>query len=100
MSERLFERPLNQRRYRKRNEKLVDAYVASHPCVDCGESDIRVLEFDHVRSTKRGDVSLMVGRGSPWGRIETEIAKCDVRCANCHRRKTVEQLRWRKAFGA
>ena len=27
----------------------------------------------------------MVGMGLPWDRILQEIAKCDVRCANCHR---------------
>ncbi len=26
--------------------------------------------------------------------IKTEIKKCDVRCANCHRRKTSKDLNW------
>jgi hypothetical protein len=26
--------------------------------------------------------------------IEAEIAKCDVRCANCHRRRTCERAGW------
>jgi hypothetical protein len=56
-----------------------------------------VLEFDHHdRATKREDVSRLMAYSS-WRRIEAEIAKCDVRCANCHRRRTAHQLGWRKA---
>lgn len=55
-------------------------------CADCGESDPIVLEFDHLRD-KEFDIS-SGGRGVAWSRIEAEILKCDVVCANCHRRRT------------
>jgi formate-dependent nitrite reductase cytochrome c552 subunit len=73
------------------NRARVDDYLLTHPCVDCGLTDLVVLEFDHVRGVKVGDVSALVGSGYPWAKIEAEIAKCDVRCANCHRRVTVER---------
>ena len=78
----------NQRARIRKNREQIDAYLLAHPCVDCGEADIRVLDFDHVRGEKRGDVSTMVNTGRSWWMIETEIAKCDIRCANCHRRVT------------
>lgn len=80
----------NQRRLKKANRELLLEYFASHPCVDCGEADPDVLEFDHLRD-KRFDVSQMVHTGMSWRAIEAEIAKCDVRCANCHRRKTKQR---------
>ena len=79
----------NQDVRRAASRALVRAYVLSHPCVDCGETDIVVLEFDHVRGTKVRDVSQMVRDGLKWEKIEQEISKCEVRCANCHRRATV-----------
>jgi hypothetical protein len=39
-------------------------YLASHPCVDCGTDDVRVLEFDHVDpGVKRAAVSVLVANG-------------------------------------
>lgn len=66
---------------------LITDYLATHPCVDCGEADPIVLEFDH-RGDKRFEIGSAVKRGRGIKRIAEEMAKCDVRCANCHRRKT------------
>lgn len=72
---------------RRCRERLAQ-FLRNHPCVDCQEADVRVLEFDHVRGKKDANVSLMAAKGFSWQRIEAEIAKCEVRCANCHRRRT------------
>jgi len=74
-----------QRKRRKlRNAQFVWEYLEAHPCVDCGETDPRVLQFDHVRGHKLEPLSIMVKRGRPLSVIEHEIDKCEVRCANCH----------------
>jgi hypothetical protein len=75
-------------RARQQRQDCVARYLLEHPCIDCGESDIRCLDFDHLDpTTKVADISLMVIDVWPWERIMAEIAKCVVRCANCHRRK-------------
>jgi hypothetical protein len=63
-------------------------YFLDHPCVDCGDADPLVLEFDHVSDDKTKDVSKLVLEGYSWKTIEAEIAKCEVVCCNCHRRRT------------
>ena len=78
----------NTARTRNESRARVREYLLEHGCVDCGQRDIVVLEFDHVRGKKLMDVSKMVTDGYSWSAIEAEIAKCDVRCANCHRRIT------------
>ena len=70
----------------------VFSYLQLHPCVDCGERDPCVLEFDHVRGTKHQNISVMVQGRYAISRIQEEIEKCAVRCANCHRRKTITQF--------
>jgi hypothetical protein len=78
---------LQTTRKREDNRRRAIDYLSSHPCVDCGETDIIVLQFDHLRD-KSFNVSTMIANGTSWLRIEAEIAKCVVRCANCHRLKT------------
>jgi hypothetical protein len=74
---------------RERGQRMLATFLRIHGCVDCGESDPVVLEFDHVRGTKLAAVTSMVSRTTrALGVIRDEIAKCDVRCGNCHRRKT------------
>jgi hypothetical protein len=60
------------------------------PCVDCGQQYAHyVMEFDH-RTPRKGTavkpISSYVGKS--WERIMTEIDKCDIVCANCHRART------------
>lgn len=69
-------------------------YLSTHPCVDCGESDPAVLEFDHVRSSKRKEVTRLVRDGYGINALQQEISKCDVVCANCHKRRTYKDS-WR-----
>jgi hypothetical protein len=57
-------------------------------CVDCGEPDPVVLEFDHLADKVR-DVARMLSDGARLARVEAEVAKCEVVCACCHRRRTL-----------
>lgn len=80
---------LQTTRKREANRSRAIEYLMSHPCVDCGEADIVVLQFDHLRD-KTFNVSTMIANGTSWPRIEVEMAKCVVRCANCHRLRTAQ----------
>lgn len=82
------------REARKRNSKYVVEYLKTHPCVDCGESDPIVLEFDHIKK-KTKSISDMIRGAFSLDVIENEIKKCEVRCANCHRKRTAKQFNWR-----
>ena len=73
---------------------LID-YLSSHPCIDCGETDIVVLEFDHIESKEIG-ICKAVNRGWSLKKLQNEISKCVVRCANDHRRKTAKDFNWYK----
>ena len=79
---------------REKLQKIAWDYLMAHPCVDCGESDPVVLEFDH-RENKLWEIAQLTKDGTPK-KFAEEILKCDVRCANCHRRKTAKDFGWYK----
>ncbi len=75
-------------------------YLVSHPCIDCGESNILVLEFDHRnRKAKTNTIGRIIQSGASLDTIKSEVAKCDVRCSNCHRKKTeIENNSWKLKY--
>lgn len=81
---------------RELNRRGVLDYLVTHPCTDCGVDNPVVLEFDHRdRLTKLTEVSRLI-INKRWSRVLAEIEKCDVRCINCHRRKTAREFGWAK----
>ncbi len=86
----------SREKLREQNARKVFEYLTNHPCINCGESDPIVLEFDHRnRNDKIESVSILI-RNSSWERIELEIQKCDVLCANCHRRKSAAEFNYKR----
>lgn len=71
----------------KKNKEFISEYLSNNSCVDCGEKDIIVLEFDHIND-KKYNIADMIQTGYSLATIKKEIDKCEVRCANCHRRIT------------
>jgi hypothetical protein len=80
--------------YLKGTHSFLLSYFNEHPCVDCGEKDPVVLQFDHVNGKKFMAVSRMICFKFSLEKIKQEIAKCAVRCAHCHIRKTAKQFNW------
>lgn len=85
---------VSRARSRRMNRDMVYEFLLTHPCVDCGETNPVVLDFDHVDpKTKRWSVGGMLSRRTTTA-VRREMSKCVVRCANCHRRRTARQFGW------
>jgi hypothetical protein len=80
---------ISKRRLTRERTLFLLEYFATHPCVDCGEHDPVVLEFDHLRD-KLFNIGPSLSRKS-WDNVEAEMSKCEVVCANCHRRRTARR---------
>ena len=84
----------NRTKRRENARQYVWDYLASNPCIDCGETDPRLLEFDHVRGKKKAAISVLASGRYSIETIQAEIAKCEVRCTSCHRKKTYRDRGW------
>lgn len=81
-----------------KNQEYIKTLLHLKGCFDCGEKDPVVLEFDHLVD-KKFNISKMLNSGYSLQSLKKEIAKCAIRCANCHRRKTAKDFNWYKAKG-
>lgn len=80
--------------YKKRIDKIrawYKEYKSKLKCENCPENDSRCLDFHHVRGKKNKCVSIMISEGYSIKRILKEIKKCQVLCANCHRKETLDR---------
>lgn len=61
-------------------------------CVDCGVTDYRVLQFDHLPEHEKA-ISIADGlrNGYSKSKLKEEMAKCEIVCANCHSIRTFER---------
>lgn len=81
-------------RRRAKMRAFLRAYKEEKGCADCGTKDFRVLDFDHRdRSEKSFNLAIAAAGQVSQAAMRAEVAKCDVRCANCHRIKTFEETR-------
>jgi hypothetical protein len=87
----------HERRYKGRNFRFVWLVLLRSCCVDCGETDERVLEFDHVKGEKKDSVVRLAENGYGISTIKAEMKKCEIVCRNCHKRRTMKrQGGWRQ----
>lgn len=83
------------RRNYSRECRLKAINICGGKCVDCGNSDIRVLEFDHILPILRKKTGIKTG-SSLISRILTnkeDLSNLVIRCSNCHTIKTKEEVR-------
>jgi hypothetical protein len=72
---------------RRRKVEWFRSIKSQSGCIKCGENDIRCLDFHH-RDTNEKDSNvsrMLVMYGKQ--RILKEMEKCDILCANCHRKE-------------
>lgn len=82
------------KRRRQKFKQSIDQYKESTPCADCGNKYPAVcMDFDHrVPCEKRASISRLISNNG-WQRVWTELTKCDLVCANCHRIRTAKVAR-------
>jgi hypothetical protein len=78
-------------RHRPARSAMVNAIKLERGCLDCGyNADPAALHFDHrVPAEKLFTVAKAMSYSLP--KLMAEIAKCDVRCANCHAIRSVRE---------
>lgn len=67
-----------------RNREYVNDYKKKHSCNRCGDKRWYVLDFHHL-TDKKFEVSVGIFRGLSLDKLQSEIDKCELLCANCHR---------------
>jgi|CXWL01.1.fsa_nt_gi hypothetical protein len=81
------------RKNKKRVTEFIEQYKRARSCSDCGfpgKEFPYVLDFDHVGSgtIKKFNIGSWSHTVLSIEAIEQEIKKCELVCANCHRKRT------------
>jgi hypothetical protein len=82
-------------RLRDRNKEYARNIKQNSCCAECGENRWQCLDFDHIDpSTKSFNISRIIHEGHSIEKLQIEIDKCQILCANCHRFRTSIQFDW------
>jgi hypothetical protein len=92
-------KPCTVIRYREgvlRRAAAVRSYIQSikmeRGCTDCGYREHpEALEFDHLPGFVKEHRIAQLSAGAKREKIDAEIAKCEVVCANCHAVRTAKR---------
>ena len=77
----------NNKKYIRRNKVAFYKWLSEQECAICGEDDMTVFEMHHRDPSKKEiGITVMLQRVFSIERLFKEIKKCDVLCANCHKR--------------
>ena len=75
------------RKHKKKKRQWVSEFKQSVGCEICGETCSACLEFHHNEpSKKEANIAMLCNSAASWKRLEAEIKKCTVLCANCHKK--------------
>jgi hypothetical protein len=81
------------KRWRAHRRVWLEEYKLVRGCVDCGYRDHpAALDFDHRPDEVKGFTISEKKEVYSQERLLVEMAKCDIRCANCHRIKTRQRF--------
>lgn len=96
----LNERPTSTKRKQSKciaeRRAMTDELLLKSECIDCGEKNIVLLQYDHCFGVKSRCVSSMANNGYKVQRIMDEIAKCQCVCVSCHMIRTASRYRSRR----
>ncbi len=67
------------------NVRIVRLIKENCQCANCGEKEVVCLDFHHTKD-KRKEIGVGLHSGWSLNSIITEMKKCVVFCANCHRK--------------
>jgi RecJ-like exonuclease len=88
--------PLSTSKSYARRKKAIRDHIKEKkkvPCADCKcKYPWYVMDFDHVRGRKKFNLSNAALHMKSIKKIDLEIEKCEVVCANCHRERTFSRL--------
>ena len=80
---------------------IMKLWFEGKQCVDCGETDVRVLQNDHIENNKSHwntgtNIRCLMQNSTP--NIVDELKKCEIVCIHCHRLRTFQRLEEHKTI--
>lgn len=88
----MYKTPELRAKHRAKKKIYIRKYLETHPCEHCWETKPVCLEFHHIDpSTKSFELAYSISQDKSIKKIDEEIAKCMVLCANCHKVVTAKE---------